>query len=465
MVESSFVLGRSLATRSNAAVLVDLENFYLGRESRQLSMDVRGPYDFAADLDYLTTFTDEIAAGRRRVVRRAYADFNASRASTEGPRRDYYLQKVPELLMDQGIEPVQVFRFPGAGDKNAVDMRMAMDAATLMARGNIELFILVTGDADFIPVILELKQLGAHVAVIGVNGSTSRTMQRYCDQFEYFEDLVAARDAAADMPTGLGDIAAALRRVLAHRSPIVFAAIKPLLSRELEAPFDPARYGCDDTGEFLRTFADELAIRLHREKHDWVVEAADGEPAVEAETSDYTLRPRAPHLYSRLLQHGTPHLHLPPGPDWRAITETLYELALDEEGRPRPVLHTDLVERAATRCAAEIDDAERKVKAVAFVVFKAGCFVCRDGSPQDGRSDFHWSRSAVLAAGVTDLNSLREQARLFVIRTLMHRLRSAGYAVELDEQRLATELEGTATPAATELEAIQRLARRAAESV
>ena len=76
-----------------------------------------------------------------------------------------------------------------------------MDATALLngdASG--DLFILVTGDADFIPVVLELKRRGAEVAVIGVMWHTKPVFQRYCDRFEYFEDLVAKRSTPTAWP-------------------------------------------------------------------------------------------------------------------------------------------------------------------------------------------------------------------------------------------------------------------------
>src|SRR5690606_35657427 len=124
----------------------------------------------------------------RLTVARAYANFNDRRPGDGDRRWDYYLQPLPRFLMEQGIEPVQVFRFPGGSNKNAADMRLAMDATALMnGRAAIDLFLLVTGDSDFIPVVIELKRGGARVMVIGVTGCTKPIFNRYCDRFEYFE--------------------------------------------------------------------------------------------------------------------------------------------------------------------------------------------------------------------------------------------------------------------------------------
>jgi uncharacterized LabA/DUF88 family protein len=155
--------------RSKAILLIDMENFFLGREENVNNTPTPHIYSFKEDLERLYNFAVDLAGERRLAVRRAYANFNVWRPIKEGGPKDYYLQPLPNLLMDKGIEPVQVFRFPGGGNKNASDMRLAMDATALLNdESSGDLFILVTGDADFIPVVLELKRRGAEVAVIGV---------------------------------------------------------------------------------------------------------------------------------------------------------------------------------------------------------------------------------------------------------------------------------------------------------
>src|ERR1700676_916295 len=233
--------------RANATLLIDLEIFFLGREENVNNTPAPHVYSFKEDLERLYNFAVDLAGERRLVVRRAYANFNCWRIAKEGGPKEYYLQMLPNLLMDKGIEPVQVFRFPGGGNKNASDMRLAMDATALLNdQAGVDLFILVTGDADFIPLVLELKRRGAEVAVIGVMWHTKPVFQRYCDRFEYFEDLVAAQEIEADGTADLAQVRDALQALLARSRPIKFAAVKPLLGRSLNRTFDPTRFACLD---------------------------------------------------------------------------------------------------------------------------------------------------------------------------------------------------------------------------
>ena len=231
--------------KPSAVLLIDLENFFLSRKQylEEQAVPPSGWPSFAKDFEQLIAFAQRMA-GAPFAVRRAYADYVTLRV---GPRD----------LMRQGVEPVQVFRLSGSrsGSKNAADMRMAMDATALLASaGHAEQFVLVTGDADFIPVILELKRHGRAVSVIGVTGATNELIQRFVDNFELFEDLLAAEEVEvrsgelALTGDGMEKVATAIRRLLARNRPLRFAAIKPLLSKELDYPFDPGVFGCDTAG-------------------------------------------------------------------------------------------------------------------------------------------------------------------------------------------------------------------------
>jgi uncharacterized LabA/DUF88 family protein len=247
--------------KPSAVLLIDLENFFLSRVQyfNQKGIAPTNRPSFADDFERLITFAQRMAGGPF-AVRRAYADYATLRA---GPRD----------LMRQGVEPVQVFRL--SGSKNAADMRMAMDAAALLnGAGQIDHFILVTGDGDFIPVILELKRHGHTVSVIGVTGATNELLQRFVDNFELYEDLLAAEEVEArtgaveQTADSLAHVAACVRKLLAQKGSLRFAAVKPLLSKELGHPFDPGAFGCDTTGEFLQKYQTELGVVIRQTQHD-----------------------------------------------------------------------------------------------------------------------------------------------------------------------------------------------------
>ena len=261
--------------KPSAVLLIDLENFFLSRKQylEEKAIPPSGWPSFAKDFEQLIAFAQRMA-GAPFAVRRAYADYVTLRVGPRDPMR-------------QGVEPVQVFRLSGtrSGSKNAADMRMAMDATALLASaGHAEHFVLVTGDADFIPVILELKRHGRAVSVIGVTGATNGLIQRFVDNFELFEDLLAAEEVEerggepAHAGESMATVGNAIRRLLARNRPLRFAAIKPLLSRELDAPFDPGTFGCDTTGDFLRKFERELGVVIRQGQHDSEIDLPGAAP-------------------------------------------------------------------------------------------------------------------------------------------------------------------------------------------
>jgi hypothetical protein len=352
-------------------------------------------------------------------VRRAYANYNAARQSNEIGRWDFFLQRAPKTLMECGIEPVQVFRFPGGGNKNAADMRMAMDASVLVAENeHIEQCVLVTGDADFIPLILDLRRRGVEVVVIGVRGHTKMVLERYCDRFEYFEDLLVAAEYQGGALLQLGMLREALHRLLARHSPLPFAAVKPLLVRELGRAFEPTRFGCENTADFLRSFAQELEVEIQGGATDFelrlrgaqesqlgdalltptVAGTPNGDGAVIAIKPQGSTHEHSTAAYHKLLRYRRPNLHTLPRAEFDAITAILYGLAVDADGARRDVEHQRLLDTATALCEPYgFEMTYHKINGLLFQVFKSGCVVCAAENQDKGRTEFHWGLPARLA--------------------------------------------------------------------
>jgi len=436
--------------QGNSILLIDLENFYLAREHTS------GTYrssELSIDLEELSKFLGDVAGTRRVTVRRAYANYNAARQAGEVGRWDFFLQRAPKTLMECGIEPVQVFRFPGGGNKNAADMRLAMDASVLVAENeHIEQCVLVTGDADFIPLILDLRRRGIEVVVIGVRGHTKMVLERYCDRFEYFEDLLVASEYEGGATPQLAALRNALHAILARHSPLPFAAVKPLLVKELGRAFEPTRFGCENTGDFLRSFAEELAIDIGNGASDWEVRVRTpgSEPALAP--VETLASPPTPHglpsehssaSYHKLLRYRRPNLHTLPLEEWDAITESIYALSVDELGAARDIEHQKLLDATTALCEPRgFEMTYHKVNGVLFQIFKSGCFVCSAEGPDKGRVEFHWGLPARFHAGIDSLEALRLRLRKFVVDSLKERLESVGVHTPIDVTVLAELIEG-----------------------
>lgn len=130
--------------------------------------------------------------------------------------------------------------------KNSVDVKMSADCLDVSYQNpNVKVFVLVSGDVDFLHVAESLRRRGLMVVVIGVQGSTSSRLSDGVDARKYYDEA-----PTPPVPVGsadLGPVFDVMRRVLeaqraAKEYPVDFARFKPLLKATL-GDFDEATYG------------------------------------------------------------------------------------------------------------------------------------------------------------------------------------------------------------------------------
>lgn len=138
------------------AVLIDFENVGLG--------SIQWLFDQISDIG-------------RIIVKRAYADW-----STAGHRRDQ--------LLELGVEPIHLFH--SQSGKNSSDIRLAIDAVELQYQSAVDVFVIVSSDSDFVPLVSKLRSTGKIVIGAGRRATSSRTLIISCDRFYYLEQ--AGRD-------------------------------------------------------------------------------------------------------------------------------------------------------------------------------------------------------------------------------------------------------------------------------
>ena len=101
------------------------------------------------------------------------------------------------MLHDHGIRPVQQFD-PSKG-KNASDIALAVDAVEILHTQRPDAFALVSSDADFTPLVMHLREHGAHVYGFG-DAKTPEPFQSACTRFLVLNRLPA--------PSGQVDVGA-----------------------------------------------------------------------------------------------------------------------------------------------------------------------------------------------------------------------------------------------------------------
>lgn len=243
---------------ANVALLIDFENL------------VRGVRDSdSVDCDVLFRLAEEYG---RVLVANAYADW-----------RMKDVNQYQTELYRRGAELVHVLgKWGGGGNKNAVDVKMAVDAISTMSHyPHIDVFVIVSGDRDFIHVLRALRCQGKSVVGVSPRAAASEDFAALCDRFVEYDSLAAAYEA----PTGAeaqaqpdeerADLAAvrqALATIIEGRDDgIKGAMIKPLLRRELSATFDESKYGFSRMSDLLHKMDDVVKVVHPHDGGDMIV--------------------------------------------------------------------------------------------------------------------------------------------------------------------------------------------------
>ena len=156
----------------NLAVFCDFENVALGvRDARYDAFDIQ--LVLARVLDK-----------GKVVVKKAYADWDRYKAA-----------KRP--MHEAAFELIEIPHVSYSG-KNSADIRLVVDALDLCyTKSHVDLFVIVSGDSDFMPLAQKIRAGGRTLVGIGTRASTNRHWARSCNTFRYYEDLMEAAGVAA----------------------------------------------------------------------------------------------------------------------------------------------------------------------------------------------------------------------------------------------------------------------------
>jgi uncharacterized protein (TIGR00288 family) len=156
----------------NIAVYCDFENVALGIR------DAKYP-----EFDWSLVLARLLDKGKI-ILKRAYCDWERFKSAKKG-------------LHEAGFELIEVPHVSYSG-KNSADIRMVVDALDLCyQKGHVDIFVLVTGDSDFSPLVGKLRENDKRVVGLGVKNSTSNLLVESCDEFIYYDDLVERKKQVA----------------------------------------------------------------------------------------------------------------------------------------------------------------------------------------------------------------------------------------------------------------------------
>ena len=155
----------------NLAVFCDFENIALGvRDANYAKFDIR-------------RVIERLLLKGSIIAKKAYCDW------------ERYKEFKP-AMHEAAFELIEIPHTRQSG-KNSADIRMVVDALDLCyTKEHIDTFVIISGDSDFSPLVSKLRENAKSVIGVGVKSSTSDLLMNNCDEFIFYDDLVADRKPA-----------------------------------------------------------------------------------------------------------------------------------------------------------------------------------------------------------------------------------------------------------------------------
>jgi hypothetical protein len=141
--------------------------------------------------------------------------------------------------------------------KNSADIRMVVDALDLCyTKEHIDTFVIISGDSDFSPLVSKLRENAKTVIGVGVKNSTSDLLMSNCDEFIFYDDLVAKQEPARKRSRSRPKAKATGRKEAEERENVEKPAAAPgeATAADARAPEDRTQEGIDlvlETAEAL----------------------------------------------------------------------------------------------------------------------------------------------------------------------------------------------------------------------
>lgn len=158
--------------------------------------------------------------------------------------------------------------------KNSADMRLMMDAMEVLFWIDVDIFCLVSNDADYIPLCEKIHESGKYVIGIGYHQASDKYIRSF-DQFIFLrrpQDAPSAPQAngtklTLPSATTLEDVQTTIAEAFAlaphYHGWASLSALGSAL-REVESDFQTSAYGHATLSKLLRSMPDVVELRTHK---------------------------------------------------------------------------------------------------------------------------------------------------------------------------------------------------------
>lgn len=215
----------NIPTSHRVALLIDADNIQLNRLEQILKIS-----DYYGNLK----------------IRRAYGDW-----------KKLPLSASYDNVCNLNIDCVQVDRVA----KDAADKQLMIEAGEILGAGDADVFIIVSGDADFRLLCKRIRQKDRKVVGIGNKGQTSTHLQASCNTCHYIEHLekTLIQLEQTQLQAFKVLLFRALDSILCDKEGWVHCGQLGTKLRELDSGFEN-RFGSKKLSEWLRDLSGQLDI-------------------------------------------------------------------------------------------------------------------------------------------------------------------------------------------------------------
>ncbi|WP_341464783.1 NYN domain-containing protein [Campylobacter helveticus] len=169
------------------------------------------------------------------VVKRIYADWTSK--TTKGWK---------EHILEHSIIAMQNFRFNS--QKNSSDMYLMADAMSMFYEKDIEIFIIVSSDSDYIPLVHKIRENKKQVVGIVEN----KANQSYINAFNEFHYLNKKQEKSDEL---IKELFNTIDQLIEEKNRAEYSQIPSIMQRKYP-DFNRQNYGCSSFKELINKFID-----------------------------------------------------------------------------------------------------------------------------------------------------------------------------------------------------------------
>lgn len=146
-------------------------------------------------------------------------------------------------IAKHSIIAIQNFKF---NRKNSSDMYLMADAMSMFYEKDIEIFIIVSSDSDYIPLAHKLRENKRQVIGIVEN----KANQSYINAFNKFHYLNKKQEKSDEL---IKELFNTIDQLIEEKNRAEYSQIPPIMQRKYP-DFNPKNYGCSSFKELINKF-------------------------------------------------------------------------------------------------------------------------------------------------------------------------------------------------------------------